>query len=107
MKDGVGRRCPSSSISNYMLSRAISEEFPSAKSMKLGKQRHMYVVGVDKLEKAGASSTAADSDDSSECLRLALKERDELQCQNAVLQQRIEDLQQQNVDLQKGLDEFG
>ena len=107
VKDEVGRHCPSSSISNYMLSRAISEEFPSAENVKLGKQRHLYVVGVDKLEKSGASSTAAGSDDSSERLRLALKESDELPCQNAVLQQRIEDLQQQNDDLQKGLDEVG
>ena len=84
-----------------MLSRAISEEFPSSQSIKLGKQRQVYVVGVDRL--GASSSAAASSDDSSVCLRSALNKSDNLQCENTILQQRIEDLQQQNDDLHKEL----
>lgn len=105
VKQEIGRHCPSSSVSNYMLSRIISEEFPSSKSVKLGKQRQVYIVGVDRLELPGAStSAAADSDDFSECLRSALNKNDDLQRENTILQQRVEDLQLQNDDLHEELD---
>ena len=42
-----------------MISSVISEEFPNTKSMKLGKQRHLYVFGMDKVQDQGESATCS------------------------------------------------
>ena len=50
VKDNVTHHCPLISISTKMISSAISEEFPNTKSVKLGKQRHLYLFGMDKVQ---------------------------------------------------------
>ncbi len=66
MKDDVQRYCPSSSISTQSLSRAISAQFPNTESKHLGKARHVYVFGMDRICDEGTTTTgAAGTSDSS------------------------------------------
>ena len=103
MKEEVGHLCPSSSIT--------CSPMQSAKNFQMYKARietwkEVTLIHSWHGQVRQSSSTAAGSDDTFECLRLALKKSDEIQCQNAVLHQRSEDLQQQNDDLQKEVDEL-
>ena len=94
VKDDVQQHCPSSSISTQSLSRAISAQFPNTESKHLGKARHVYVFGIDKICDEGTTSTgvAGTADSSSEQITL-------LQRQIHLLQKRVNELEQQQVSL--------
>ena len=47
VRDEVQRQCPSSPVSTQSLSRAISAKFPNTESKKMGKERHMYIFGME------------------------------------------------------------
>ena len=98
VKDNVTHHCPLTSISTKMISSAISEEFPNTKSVKLGKQRHLYLFGMDKVQEqcessSSSSSISTRSDDPA--LKAALKRIEELEHQNRLLQNRLHHEQEQ------------
>jgi hypothetical protein len=88
------QHCPSSSISTQSLSRAISAQFPNTESKHLGKARHVYIFGMDRICDEGTTSTdiTGTSDSSSEQIAL-------LQHQIHLLQKRVDELEQQQVSL--------
>ena len=94
VKDKVTDHCPQTSISTKMISSAISDEFPDTKSVKLGKQRQLYLFGMNKVQEQGSSSTSTSSDDSA--LKPALKSIEELEHQNRLLQNRVDEQEQQH-----------
>ena len=59
IKDEVQQNCPSSAISSQLLSRAITAEFPNTESKQIGKARHSYVLGIDRLAEEEGTSVAA------------------------------------------------
>lgn len=94
MKDGVQWHCPSSTVSTQSLSRAIGAQFPNIESKHLGKARHLYIFGMDRICDEGETSTSVAStlDDSSEQIAL-------LQHQIHLLQKQVSELEQQQVSL--------
>lgn len=92
IKDDVQHYCQSMPISSSLLSRAISAEFSQKESKQLGKARHSYVLGIDRLageECSTSAAAAAVSDSSSQQIA-------DLQHQIHVLQQKVHELEQQN-----------
>ena len=58
IKDDVQHHCQSTPISSSLLSHAIGAEFPQTESKQLGKARHSYVLGIDRLAEECSTSEA-------------------------------------------------
>ena len=90
-----------------VISNALSEKFPNTRNTKLGKQRHLYFLGMDVVQEQGESASCSSSSISTSsddpALKAALKE---FEHQNHLLQERIDEQQQQvpSLDLATTLD---
>ena len=85
---------PSSNISSYSVSNALSKEFPMSVSKKVGEKKHKYIYGVD-ISEVGGTTVSSTSHVMALEQSLAQERR-----MNASLRQEVLQLQQQLREVQ-------
>ena len=96
--DEVQRAFPTSNISSYVVSNAVSKEFPTSVGKKVGEKKHKYIYGIEVNPEAGHSTTdslASQVVALEESLQQERRMKESLWQQLQQLQQQFEELKHQ------------
>ena len=93
--DEVQRAFPTDNISTYVVSNAISKEFPASVGKKVGEKKHKYIYGIEINPQAGGSTTDSLASQVVALEQSLQHERKMKEC----LWQQLQELQQQFEEL--------